>query len=119
MRPVINRLGTDRIEALSKQKYKFSGLETICWLKNRPCRALKIRAELGTRKIGFGIGCVALLILSRMSDCNMAEIPELESKLESALSLKMSKPDLVENKVTENEIADVLSRWSRHTYQNV
>ena len=50
--------------------------------------------------------------LSRMSELQYGRIPELESQLELASDAEKSEAILLKNKVTENEIADVLSRWT-------
>jgi ATP-dependent Clp protease ATP-binding subunit ClpB len=51
--------------------------------------------------------------LSRMSELQYGIIPELEKKLASADSVKKSEhPHLLRNKVTEEEIAEVVSKWT-------
>lgn len=51
--------------------------------------------------------------LSRMSELQYGVIPELEKKLATADSAKKSEhPHLLRNKVTEEEIADVVSKWT-------
>lgn len=50
--------------------------------------------------------------LSRMSELQYGRIPELESQLELASDAEKSEAILLKNKVTEHEIADVLSRWT-------
>ena len=50
--------------------------------------------------------------LNRMSELQYGRIPELEAKLERASENETRETKLVKNKVTEVEIADVLSRWT-------
>ncbi len=65
----------------------------------------KARAEL--EKAGRTVD------LSRMSELQYGIIPELEKKLASVDSIKKTEhPHLLRNKVTEEEIADVVSRWT-------
>ena len=50
--------------------------------------------------------------LNRMSELQYGVIPELEKKLETADQVDMKHMRLLRNKVTENEIAEVVSRWT-------
>src|SRR6056297_125418 len=51
--------------------------------------------------------------LTRMSELQYGKIPELERQLESAAdSEQTAKPTLVRNKVTEEEVAEVVSKWT-------
>jgi ATP-dependent Clp protease ATP-binding subunit ClpB len=50
--------------------------------------------------------------LNRMSELQYGIIPELEKKLEQADQADMQHMRLLRNKVTENEIAEVVSRWT-------
>jgi ATP-dependent Clp protease ATP-binding subunit ClpB len=51
--------------------------------------------------------------LTRMSELQYGRIPELERQLESAAdSEQTAKPTLVRNKVTEEEVAEVVSKWT-------
>lgn len=50
--------------------------------------------------------------LNRMSELQYGRIPELESEIEGAATTEKSDAVLLKNKVTENEIAEVLSRWT-------
>lgn len=52
--------------------------------------------------------------LTRMSELQYGKIPELEKRLAEAISLeeKDNKKQLLRNKVTEEEIADIVSRWT-------
>ncbi len=50
--------------------------------------------------------------LQRMSELQYGRIPELERQLESAADAEQREATLVRNKVTEEEIAEVVSRWT-------
>ncbi len=50
--------------------------------------------------------------LARMSELQYGKIPELEKKLEDAEQGEQGKFQLLRSSVTEDEIADVVSRWT-------
>ena len=50
--------------------------------------------------------------LTRMSELQYGKIPELEKQLEVAVSTDVTDMKLLRNKVTEEEIAEVVSRWT-------
>ncbi len=50
--------------------------------------------------------------LNRMSELQYGVIPELERQLQQADKKESPKMKLLRNKVTENEIAEVVSRWT-------
>ena len=50
--------------------------------------------------------------LNRMSELQYGKIPELEQKLDFATLSEKRQSTLLKNKVTDTEIADVLSRWT-------
>lgn len=50
--------------------------------------------------------------LNRMSELQYGRIPELERQLKAAVESEGQAMQLLKNKVTEEEIADVLSRWT-------
>jgi ATP-dependent Clp protease ATP-binding subunit ClpB len=51
--------------------------------------------------------------LTKMSELQYGLIPDLEKKLDSAAQADTSKMQLLRNKVTEEEIAEVVSKWTR------
>lgn len=93
-------------------EHKFSDLETI-WLAEKQAMqgTQNIRSELDQAKLDMEIARRAS-DLSRMSELQYGRIPELESKLELASESENVETTLLKNRVTENEIADVLSRWT-------
>src|SRR5512139_827207 len=50
--------------------------------------------------------------LGRMSELQYGRIPELEKRLQAAQAAESKAPTLVRNKVTEEEIAEVVSKWT-------
>lgn len=50
--------------------------------------------------------------LGRMSELQYGKIPELEKQLDIAAQAEMHDMTLLRNKVTENEIAEVVSKWT-------
>lgn len=50
--------------------------------------------------------------LTRMSELQYGKLPELEKRLESAQAAEMPERTLLRNKVTEEEVAEVVSRWT-------
>jgi len=50
--------------------------------------------------------------LGRMAELQYGKIPELEKRLTSAAAAEDQAPKLVRNKVTEEEIAEVVSKWT-------
>jgi ATP-dependent Clp protease ATP-binding subunit ClpB len=50
--------------------------------------------------------------LGRMAELQYGKIPELEKRLGAAQSAEDKTPTLVRNKVTEEEIAEVVSQWT-------
>lgn len=93
-------------------EHKFSEFETI-WIAEKQAMqgTQTIRSELEQAKLDLEIARRAS-DLSRMSELQYGRIPELEAKLELATESETQETTLLKNKVTENEIADVLSRWT-------
>jgi ATP-dependent Clp protease ATP-binding subunit ClpB len=50
--------------------------------------------------------------LTRMSELQYGKIPELEKRLKAAQDAEARAPTLVRNKVTEEEIAEIVSKWT-------
>lgn len=93
-------------------EHKFSEFEKI-WVSEKQAMqgTQTIRSELEQAKLDLEIARRAS-DLSRMSELQYGRIPELEAKLELATESETQETTLLKNKVTENEIADVLSRWT-------
>src|SRR3984885_3506115 len=50
--------------------------------------------------------------LQRQAELQYGKIPELEKRLQQALAAEDKAPQLVRNRVTEEEIAEVVSKWT-------
>jgi len=50
--------------------------------------------------------------LQRMAELQYGKIPELEKRLNQAMAAEEKTPQLVRNRVTEEEIAEVVSKWT-------
>ncbi len=50
--------------------------------------------------------------LARMSELQYGRIPELEKELASCEEVELAEPKLLRNKVSEEEIAEVVSKWT-------
>jgi len=50
--------------------------------------------------------------LARMSEIQYGRIPELESQIEAANAVEQQENTLVRNRVTDEEVADVVSKWT-------
>ena len=50
--------------------------------------------------------------LQRMAELQYGKIPELEQQLTSAATVEIKPNKLLKNKVTDEEIADIVSRWT-------
>jgi ATP-dependent Clp protease ATP-binding subunit ClpB len=50
--------------------------------------------------------------LGRMSELQYGKIPELEKRIKAAQEAESKAPTLVRNKVTDEEIAEVVSKWT-------
>ncbi|WP_100656319.1 ATP-dependent chaperone ClpB [Alteromonas flava] len=70
-----------------------------------------IKSELEQAKLDLEIARRAS-DLSRMSELQYGRIPELELRLERASEHESIETQLLKNKVTDSEIAEVLSRWT-------
>ena len=91
---------------------KFNALEKV-WNKEKNAMqgTQGIKADLEQAKLDLEIARRAS-DLSRMSELQYGKIPALEQKLENVVQDEISENTLLKNKVTEVEIADVLSRWT-------
>ncbi len=70
-----------------------------------------LKSELEQAKLDLEIARRAS-DLSRMSELQYGRIPELEQRIEKAAENENIETQLLKNKVTDTEIAEVLSRWT-------
>lgn len=105
------RLAAIEIER-EKLEMKFKEMEKVWDAEKMAMQGTQhIKAELERAKLDLEIARRAQ-DLSRMSELQYGRIPELEQKLEFAAEGESKETTLLKNKVTDNEIADVLSRWT-------
>ncbi|UAA39960.1 ATP-dependent chaperone ClpB [Paraneptunicella aestuarii] len=95
-----------------KLEQKFKDMEKVWETEKMAVQGTQhIKAELEQAKLDLEIARRAQ-DLNRMSELQYGRIPELEQKLEYAAVGESKEMTLLKNKVTDNEIADVLSRWT-------
>src|SRR5579863_2562556 len=105
------RLSTLR-QMLSGLEKEYADLEEV-WKSEKAALqgASKIKEELEQAKLEFEKARRAG-DLARMAKLQYGSIPELEKRLVEAQRAEQSTPQLVRNSVTEEEIADVVSKWT-------
>lgn len=99
-------------ESLQQKEREFSELEEI-WIaeKARLSGAQTIKTELEQARTALEQARRAG-DLARMSELHYGKIPELERRLVDATKEEGAPMQLLRNRVTEQEIAEVLSRWT-------
>ncbi|WP_025820566.1 ATP-dependent chaperone ClpB [Shewanella marina] len=97
-------------EELSEVEVKFNELDTV-WKREKAALAgtQNIKADLEQAKMDLEIARRAG-DLTRMSELQYGRIPELEQEIELAASAETQEMTLLRNKVTDVEIAEVLSK---------
>lgn len=95
-----------------KLEFNLSQLEAV-WNAEKSAMqgAQSIKLELEQTRLDLEIARRAQ-DLNRMSELQYGKIPELEQKLDFATLSEKRQTTLLKNKVTDTEIADVLSRWT-------
>src|SRR5579883_2061576 len=99
----------DTLHGLEKE---YSDLEEI-WKSEKATLqgAAQIREELDRVRLELDAARRAGN-LGRMAELQYGKIPELEKRLAAAAAAENKAPQLVRNKVTEEEIAEVVSKWT-------
>ncbi len=99
-------------EEIQKLEREYSDLEEI-WKAEKAALhgAQHIKEELERARIELETARRAG-DLARMSELQYGRIPELEKQLDMATQAEMQEMKLLRNKVTEEEIAEVVSRWT-------
>ena len=99
-------------DELTEKEAEYADLEEI-WLSEKAAMAgtqhikselEQVRRELEVARRAGDLG--------RMSELQYGRIPELEKQLDLAGQAEMQEQHLLKNRVTDEEIADVLSRWT-------
>ncbi len=99
-------------ETLHGLEKEYSDLEEI-WKSEKAALqgAAHIREELDRVRLELDAARRAG-DLGRMAELQYGKIPELEKRLAAASAAEDKAPQLVRNKVTEEEIAEVVSKWT-------
>jgi len=106
-----------RLSDLEKQlaifEKEYSNLEEI-WKKEKSAiqSAQKIKESLDQAKLEME-AAQRKVDLAKMSELQYGKIPSLEKQLHAALQAEEKESHLIRNKVTEEEIAEVVSKWTR------
>ncbi len=98
-----------RLEELEKE---FADLEEV-WKAEKAAMqgAAHIKEDLERAKIEFDTAHRAN-DLARMSELQYGRIPEFEKQLEQALRAATAETTLLRNNVTEDEVAEIVSKWT-------
>src|SRR6476661_4318627 len=99
-------------ETLTGLEKEYADLEEV-WKSEKAALhgAAQVRAELD-RVRGELEAARRAGDLQRMAELQYGRIPELEKRLQQALDAENKAPTLVRNRVTEEEIAEVVSKWT-------
>ncbi|MFP2768824.1 ATP-dependent chaperone ClpB [Oceanisphaera sp. KMM 10153] len=99
-------------DELAEKEGEYADLEEI-WVSEKAAMAgtQHIKAELEQVRRDLDVARRAG-DLGRMSELQYGRIPELEKQLDLAAQAEMQEQHLLKNRVTDEEIADVLSRWT-------
>ena len=99
-------------EEISKVEREFSDLEEIWKAEKASVQgAAQIKSDLEQAKLDLETARRAG-DLTRMSELQYGRMPELEKQLELAQQTETKETVLLRNKVTDEEIAEVVSRWT-------
>jgi len=99
-------------EQLTALEREYADLEEIWKAEKASAQgAARIKEELERARLDFEAARRAG-DLARMSELQYGRIPELEKRIQAAQQAESKVPTLVRNKVTEEEIAEVVSKWT-------
>ena len=99
-------------EEIDKVEREFSDLEEIWKAEKASVQgAAQIKSDLEEAKLDLETARRAG-DLTRMSELQYGRMPELEKQLELAQHSETKEPVLLRNRVTDEEIAEVVSRWT-------
>ncbi|MBL1376827.1 ATP-dependent chaperone ClpB [Zobellella iuensis] len=99
-------------DELAEKEQEYAELDEV-WKSEKAALAgtQHIKAELEQVRLELDVARRAG-DLTRMSELQYGRIPELEKQLDLAAQAEMQEQHLLKNRVTDEEIADVLSRWT-------
>jgi ATP-dependent Clp protease ATP-binding subunit ClpB len=99
-------------EQLAALEREYADLEEIWKAEKATAQgAAQIKEELERARLDFEAARRAG-DLTRMSELQYGKIPELEKRIQAAQEAEAKVPTLVRNKVTDEEIAEVVSKWT-------
>ncbi len=99
-------------EQLGLLEREYADLEEIWKAEKATAQgAAQIKEELERTRLEFDAARRAG-DLTRMSELQYGKIPELEKRIQAAQAAESKAPTLVRNKVTDEEIAEVVSKWT-------
>jgi len=119
-REAVNKDQTDaarkQVELLEEQiaelDRELSDLDEILTAEKAAVQgAAKIKAEIEQAKLDLEVAQRAG-DLARMSEIQYGQLPELQKQLEVAEQAEQGPTQLLRNRVTEEEVAEVVSRWT-------
>jgi len=99
-------------EQLAALEREYADLEEVWKAEKATAQgAAHIKEELERARLDFEAARRAG-DLARMSELQYGRIPELEKRIQAAQAAEPQQPTLVRNKVTDEEIAEVVSKWT-------
>jgi ATP-dependent Clp protease ATP-binding subunit ClpB len=99
-------------EQIAKVSREFADLEEIWKAEKATLQgSQKIKSELEQARLDLD-AAHRVSDLARMSELQYGVIPALEKQLDMAAQVEMSDMKLLRNKVTDEEVAEVVSRWT-------
>ena len=99
-------------EQIDSIEHEYAGLEEI-WLAEKAAvqSVTQIKSDIEQAKLDLEVARRAG-DLTKMSEIQHGQLPELERRLASASDGEQPEPTLLRSRVTEEEVAEVVSRWT-------
>ena len=101
------------VEQIAGTESEYADLEEV-WLAEKAAvqGATQIKSDIEQAKLDLEVARRAC-DLTRMSEIQHGLLPELERRLQAASAGDVPEPTLLRSRVTEEEVAEVVSRWTR------
>jgi len=99
-------------EQIDSIEHEYAGLEEI-WLAEKAAvqSVTQIKSDIEQAKLDLEVARRAG-DLTKMSEIQYGQLPELERRQASASDGEQPEPTLLRSRVTEEEVAEVVSRWT-------
>jgi ATP-dependent Clp protease ATP-binding subunit ClpB len=99
-------------EQIGSIEHEYAGLEEI-WLAEKAAvqGVTQIKSEIEQAKLDLEVARRAG-DLTKMSEIQHGQLPDLERRLRAASDSEQPEPTLLRSRVTEEEVAEVVSRWT-------